>query len=976
MLLLGLIPGLWPFLPGPQLTTLVSSYTPGEQLSLEVTPDGTRGFLAMGATIGMMDLTGTTPVQYDKYQIPFYQPLAMRYYHQVDPDTDYLFVAGGALGVCRITLPLGLPAQASSYTTLGVEGAVGGGVGGFQRKRCVDVDVLQTANGPVLFALFAASSSSADSPSPTELRAYTWDAFQATKIATIVFDSTTSPDPAQVGTALAVDPADNSGIYVAMGKGGIWRVALAGATLTKTQIWTSLTCPIIGSPQPQHVRDIAIVHLTAAPIKSVLYAALNYKELLEIGDLSQPGNCNLNYTTRIQLSSPPDNGYAENVTALVNQGNKVRVALVSNVKAGKMLDDRAPDNINGIWSDVCLSTIVPDLNAPPFPVTAARVWIFTHDFASGALTYATNVGYPGFGDIGPNTAIFKETPAGADRLWLSARVTGMEVYDFAPPTNVLTKIGQTFVGEAFATGDCTVSTINPGFVRIQGELGGAVLAPIRQMAYIDPAPPYGISTILDTQSSPCRNPNYDTCSSQFSGEPGLYAGNIMEEAHWAEPGTGREYFLPPRRLWDRVNKSTASAPLVPCDPIIDCSGPLQPCDAANNTTWNLIKVSSVGPPAAAAYTAWGLTSLQIPTGIPIDGPSLSGKWWQLETPFPGGAPPTIDDTAVEDRAQSIADTRLTTGVPNAVYLTKSGSAYGTRCFRPSFMVGEAAARCSGGQNGHGERLPLTYADVRIALTHLEREFNSCIPISPCLVQPTPPLYAGGPHQLVNDRTDLYKTKDGSGADMYVLAIASGFVASHPGTTSWLTGGASTPQNHPGCDLWTTYAGRSMLALVDVTSTGGGVFGQPVTRRLAIGNGEGHAYCVRVKTTTNRSWAYVGDVMGKVMVFDVTGSRLFPTTSPYLPTTPFLYPSMEIALPRDPVDGMATNCLDMEIIGDYLYCALGRQGIGVVRIVTPSQPELIAVIDTPGEVLGLAQRTVPGGTQLIVCDAHCGLRIYQ
>jgi len=122
-------------------------------------------------------------------------------------------------------------------------------------------------------------------------------------------------------------------------------------------------------------------------------------------------------------------------------------------------------------------------------------------------------------------------------------------------------------------------------------------------------------------------------------------------------------------------------------------------------------------------------------------------------------------------------------------------------------------------------------------------------------------------------------------------------------------------------------------------------------------------------------------MGEIWVFDVTGGNLLPVPSvPYRPTTEFLAPTWKLHLPRDPYDGYAANCIDLEIVGDYLYCALGRHGVGIVDISDPGNPQLIDVMDTPGLALGLSQRSVLVGTvwevQLIVGDSRGGLRIYQ
>lgn len=213
--------------------------------------------------------------------------------------------------------------------------------------------------------------------------------------------------------------------------------------------------------------------------------------------------------------------------------------------------------------------------------------------------------------------------------------------------------------------------------------------------------------------------------------------------------------------------------------------------------------------------------------------------------------------------------------------------------------------------------------------------------------------------------------------MWVLAIASGYPAA-----------AADQAQLPSC-LWTPYAGRPMLVLVDVTATGNGTsFGAAQVLRVGLGNVTathplGHALTVRTKAVGRKTYAYVGDATGRVMVFNVTGSNLLPLPpSPYVSAqgATFLQPVIEIELPKDPYDGFRANCTDMEIVGDYLYCALARIGVAIVDISNPVSPQLVDVMDTPGLALGLSLRSVQTGTgtatQLVVGDTRCGVRIYE
>jgi hypothetical protein len=81
-------------------------------------------------------------------------------------------------------------------------------------------------------------------------------------------------------------------------------------------------------------------------------------------------------------------------------------------------------------------------------------------------------------------------------------------------------------------------------------------------------------------------------------------------------------------------------------------------------------------------------------------------------------------------------------------------------------------------------------------------------------------------------------------------------------------------------------------------------------------------------------------------------------------------------PKDPYDGHLPNVIDMEIEGDYLYCALARGGVAVVDISDPVDPHLCNILPTPGLAMGVAFRTVAGNPQMIVGDSRCGMRVYQ
>src|SRR5258706_1338350 len=611
------------------------------------------------------------------------------------------------------------------------------------------------------------------------------------------------------------------------------------------------------------------------------------------------------------------------MSAFANGGTDVRVAVLTQSTNGKFVDEAAPVTVNSCWIGICLR-FVDDPDVPPVNGSKTEIQFYKHDFAAaggGALAFQYGADMtPTLADAGWNSAFLSPGGSGTDRLITCSRAGGTQsyVYDLGSP-NILGPVW-TVVGDAFDGQDNTVSDVNTGVVLFGAEYTGAATPP-PQMVYVDNVSPYGITVVPQTLHSPCAgdyplSPNcYPPPPAVPRGpiEPGLYEGNLQEEAHWADPTIqGHEYYLPGRKLWERYDPHTCSV-IGDCDPAY-----ADPCDAAGNPRWNYQR------PLVGLRTGWRLINLTIPagTGMPTSGPSMKAKTWTIDDPVASATStqPSELSTAVEDRTQSIADARLATWLPTVVYATKSGSSHGFTAFKTKDILTKAASTCSPNTVGTGERLTgLAYQSI---LTHLEMEWNGppgslvvpgCNPVAPC----SSTLFGTGNHFLVNNHTSLYQTRDLHGAPLWVLAIASGFPASGADPTILTS-------QLPGC-LWGPYAGRAMLVLVDVTSTGDGTsFGTPVLLRVALGSSQGHAFSVRTKTVGADTYAYVGDVTGKILVFDVSGRKLLPQpTRPYVngqTSPPFLAPILELPLPVDPYDGAPANCIDMEIVGDYLYCA--------------------------------------------------------
>ena len=224
------------------------------------------------------------------------------------------------------------------------------------------------------------------------------------------------------------------------------------------------------------------------------------------------------------------------------QGAIASIAVVATNGPGKTEEEGAPYNVNGVWNDVCLSPTYPDPDdVPPLGSNYSSVQIYRHDFTPGtgsplAAAAAGVNQYPFKVNLRPNSAVLVVPSTGSeDKLCLSSNYGGMEIFGVDQSTGAISQVAAPFAGEVFGTGDCTVSLVNPGVVHIAGEILGKVALP-RQMVYIDPVS-NEITPVPITEWSPCPDqyPQTPNCTPALSGDPGLYAGSIMEEAHWLDP---------------------------------------------------------------------------------------------------------------------------------------------------------------------------------------------------------------------------------------------------------------------------------------------------------------------------------------------------------------------------------------------------------------------------------------------------------
>lgn len=1009
------------------MNTLVSSYPFGEQLSLDVSPNDALAFVAEGAVITVLDLLTVPAQNLGQVPLPDCQPLAQRYYkHPVTLDT-WLFIAGGAQGLWRVSVCPHVyatppqPCLIGAFSPTLLDLVDGPSLGyttdpaKFERKRCVDVAILDAPQGgggnPVLFALFAASSLTDPSDphsdiGPTELRAYTLSGSNVVPLASCPIPAAQVPgEPEWVGTCLAVDNGGSpDAVYVGMGRGGIWKAVLSGPP---TPSLTALQLPSVGTGV-SYVADIAAVRVyLPAPVnayKSFLYAAMDYDQIgteyrsVAEYDISSP-------SPTLNARTPVECGYPHRIAAVID-GTDVRIALGVTQFTAVTTETLAPISPNSYWDGLCFSNGVTDPHAHALPTGCTsqtvnnRVQFFSRDLSASPtpLDEIPSMDTPLNGAYG---SLVLHKLASAYRMYVCTSGEATAIYDVTWSSAPVLR--QNYVGSSLGAQKGAVSLLNPEIVRFGGE-GPGKTHPQGGMAHIDSSAPYTITGIPGTLSACPQGVPPATCDFGPFCKPNNenpFAGGLLGEANWLDPNDPnnpgnpidppvREFFFTGAHTVRRVTQPATGA-CVCNPPLDDClyqgqPGPWDPCSQPETIHWSTAPLPT-GP--TGLTVGWKLVNLMLPSGGTTTGPQMDMHWRQVSAPR--GA---IEKAAFGDYVSAVRDDRTIVNVsgltyPSVIYGLRGGSDRGLKVVRPSDFPVELTSACGTSGGGFGEEIPLGTSAWLDALTHVEFESiagEECLVSADCSGQ----VHTDA-RKLYNNQSELFKVRTPAGKTHRALAVAAGFVAGRKDPA---------PLNPPALPCsWELYNGRPLIVFFRVTGTGDGSFSTaPELWRVALGNGSGHAFCVRTKSYpvggVNKYYAFVGvngtsdpnglGGLGRVIVFDVSLlTTALPASSPYLLNHNFIdpvqhppSPPVEVYLPKDPYDGAPPNVIDLAIEGNYLYCALGRGGVAIIDITDPEAPVLIQVMDTPGLALGLTLRTVPDGRQLIVGDSRGGVRLYQ
>ncbi len=1001
-----------------------------------------------------IDSATNQPRELQAIEIPEVSTIAMSYRLGANGERQ-VFIAGGTTGLWEIDLcdalftssnPPPCPALPTLIDRVGCEQ-------NFSWKRCVDVAYVEGNSGAgaegLLLALFSASSdiqkrtsirpcgSTADLGA-TELRAYRIVA-NGTVVpysSCLLSPISTNPSGAneEIGLALATDPGDPNVVFVSLGWGGIRQVDITTTAFTVTPIPVALPCGLpnypdgsTGCPAGEQVRDIAVVRTPT--LGRLLYAAMEHGRVAEV---QFPPNGSL------PVSVFPLNAYFPGKIAATAYGDEVLVAVGLHENNGLGADASAPFRTTGVWTGMCINVGIVDANNISNDTLVNKVAQIrfltrnaTNALAPLASTPSLNV---------PRTwnalEFLPTNSPGRMRLYASTSSGGLRSVRAVLGTQPLSWAisdawpgGLPFNGKSYAPGAPTLSLVN-------NAIGGAGLDGFgagsdgHMFAITTAGGVTDVNVIPNTVSAcPVETRPYPTeqqpCPAQ-AGQPELRLSDpkpfILQSsdssAQWLDPydpAQETEWFV----SGDATNFYADPATCTWLSEDLQCR--TDPCPAMPSLPGNAHSFWGKRPiPGATSDVGWLIARLK--TGAApaadISGLQMNLAWWQV--PSPNEVAGIIEKSPSTPFTTSTADPRTipigpaSRPVPKFVYLVRNGSSYGIKIARTQWLMDRADASTpacpAGNTRGNGEPLaspmppaawgPGNDLELLSLTTHVEIATSGCsIAILPadCIAGP---VTLTGPRFLFNNHAHVFSVPDPNqpGVVRWILGVAAGFVA----TTK------DDPNFNQHCP-WKDYYRRALTVFYDVTNLSSDQMGfttQTLPPLLAAGlgppitasedrNASSHAFALRTQQYATpagpRTFAYVADLLGRVLVYDVSWDKLqppAPVTNPLPGTTGgevLLALHASHSFRPDPYDGLRPNCTDVEIDQGILYCATVRGGVHLLEIHAPPPVDAqelptFGFLDTPGVATGIVIRHTeplnPLTDQMLVGDNRCGLRIYS
>ncbi len=959
-----------PQTPEPPMSDLKASYPYGGPRAVEVSSDNKVAFVAEGAVIAMLDLTqlsqNAAPV-IDRVEVPKCAPMALAHLRPTS-GTDWLFIAGGSQGLWRVTLCSGLfaspPTGCGSYAVRKLDVVE---TANWERKVCIDVAVVPNnaaAGVPLLCAIYSARQDAVGSTGtalPSEARFYRLDSSgTVTQYGASVPLVSSATSASSKAFAVAADPADSNSVYVSMGSGWLHKIDLTTSSFVLSPVATNPAishCGGTSCPAGERMRDIAIVH--TATHGSLLYAALDYGRVLEF-ELATGASRETSVDT-----GGTRHGYTDRIAAVTDGADNVMIAAANQLAASTPRDSWVIFRPLGVWYDQCLSYFADDCSTG-LPPGEVKLHYYKRDFASPPPAPGSALIELGTQDCGEwwGSVVLRQLTS-SRYASVESSLVGTTIRRILTPFTSSTLTVQsplvTYQGPSLGAGDGLVVSHNSGFTYFGGEGGFPGLMYIQDSPR-DLLPIAGTNAICPPSAPvPCSS-----CD-PLGRTPNPYFGSIMGDTTWPDThdpsDTQHDWIMSgDQYAWQQIAAQgcavLSTCFISPCGSAA-CWARSPTTNGLNRPTWRVIRVKSAGINASSTSADVDLHWWQV-------------AWDQSMEPIAYGSTPYVH--VLQDLRTDSA-----TGFPTLLYGLRGAAAGGCVIFDGADLGAQAVAHlpsavgACGLDGGQGEFLAPHSITV---ITHPEIAAGTGCTIGASCSQ-------NAARNLASNRGDTFTVTGPTGDKHYMLIIAAGFDDADP---------------QSGCS-WSGSYRSPLVDVFDATNVPpaqpGGALSQPTLVRVGIPpsnctvqpacvncngvcNFNGTAWCVRVETLQvngqTRTYAFVGDINARLMVFDVSYDQLFPSVSDIYASR--LTPVGSVCLPINPWDNQRDNLIDLELDGSYAYCALGRGGVGVINILDPANPSIVDIVDTPGQVEGIVKRVDPQGHhQILAGDISGGLHLF-
>jgi hypothetical protein len=645
-----------------------------------------------------------------------------------------------------------------------------------------------------------------------------------------------------------------------------------------------------------------------------MYAAIDKGGLAEV-DLSTPWSASMAYDYQTLGCGTNTAAFAYRVATVTDDTGRILIAVGTHESAGQNMDG-GPFSLLGAWSFDLVSGNVPDL--PPGSPNGCdpRLYLFqrTRGGSGGGTSCSSPTPCP--------VAMLDDFPNEWRSLSLRRQGSHYQVCECHRQVFRIMDLGT----DPFSAADITYTEVGASKSIGLGTINGAVSSLNPNVLFLGNDP---LGTVFagvpqigagDSTIDVVAHTN-GLCASP--PQSAVYCDTRAAEDSMPNPYLGGLYCS---AHWIDTADPTREWVVSGIEGVWDqCAAPCAYSDQYCSSIWK--------SPVVVDRPRPGWTVVSVHPNV-TDGSAWQFQWWQLPSPAAddGNAGRNYIGSAIDARPGS-----------TLLHLTRS-------CIRNGYVVCDGADVAAAAEqlcttaNGRGQEVASPW--MHVLPTHLE--------------------FAQGGSGC-------------DGAENFALTLSCHvFPVAVGDTQRWVAALAAGHPANPCADAsWTPYYQRAMLVLYDVTTVDAQT--PPTLLRVAFGPAgtQGNALAVRTATIAGRTYAFVADIGGRLLVFDVSGDVLFPPpANPALPSTGLATLSTWTS-PVSAFDGFREDVIDVEVDLPYAYLATGRRGVTVVDVGTNIlQPHEIAgsPIPTPGLAEGVVLRKVDGESTLVVGDARAGLRL--